>query len=78
MGGGVSFPGSPGTRIVHTCSPPAQLQCLRSGAEEPGNEARLVGGGGPCCLVSFPDPQYTSGLRMRLQKVVKPSMSHSL
>ena len=31
--------------VTHvTCSPPAQLQCLRSGVEEPGNEARLVGG----------------------------------
>ena len=32
-----SFPGSPGTRIF--IATPAQLQCSRSGAWEPGNEA---------------------------------------
>ena len=35
-----SFPGSPGTRIF--ISTPAQLQCSRSGAWEPGNEASKV------------------------------------
>ena len=33
-----SFPGSPGTRIVHACT----SSISRSGAEEPGNEATVM------------------------------------